>query len=179
MTLPLRKMVFASLFAALIIVGGYLSVPLPFSPVPLVLADLFIILAGLALGASWGAVGIGMFLLLGFLGLPVFAGGKAGLPVLFGPTGGYLIGYLCGGALTGYFANRGEKCSGKDVVAISLGHLVILLCGTVWLATGMKMGWQKAFAVGMLPFLPGSLLKAVAEWYLIHPLRKIIAGQEE
>lgn len=179
MNSSLRNTVYASLFAALIIVGGYITIPLPFSPVPLVLSDFFVVLAGLALGASGSAVSIGMFLLLGLLGLPVFAGGKAGLPVLFGPTGGYLIGYWCGGVIAGLVARRGQTHGLKDALAILLGYLLVFTGGVSWLALGVKMGWLKALTAGMLPFLPGSVVKAVAAWYLIRPLRKLIAHQDE
>lgn len=178
MNSTLRKMVYASLFAALIIVGGYLSLPVPMSPVPLVLSDLFIILAGLALGSSWGAVSIGMFLLLGLAGLPVFAGGKAGLAVLAGPTGGYLIGYLTGGALAGWVSGQGKPSVARDSVGIVLGYLMIFSCGVAWLVLGQNLDLKKALVGGLVPFLPGSGIKAVVAAFLIAPVRKIMAEQE-
>lgn len=178
MNSTLRNMVFASLFAALIIVGGYLSLPLPLIPVPLVLSDFFIILAGLALGSSGAAVSIGMFLLLGFVGLPVFAGGKAGIAVLAGPTGGYLVGYLVGGVAAGWVSHQGRTSLAKDSLGIVLGYLLIFGCGVAWLMVGRNLGLMQALAGGLVPFIPGSIIKALAAGFLMTPVRKLMTEQE-
>ena len=90
----LRQMVYASLLAALTAAGGYIQ--LPIGPVPIVLQNLFVLVAGLILGPRWGLTSMGIYLLLGLVGFPVFAGGKGGLAHLMGPTGGYLLGFLAG-----------------------------------------------------------------------------------
>ena len=94
----LRMSVFSALFSALIIVGAYLKIPV--GPVPIVLANFFVLLAGVLLGPKWGAASVGLYLLLGVVGLPVFAGG-GGIAYLTGPTGGFLIGYLPAAFLAG------------------------------------------------------------------------------
>ncbi|RLC01276.1 MAG: biotin transporter BioY, partial [Deltaproteobacteria bacterium] len=86
----LRMTVYASLFAALIAAGAYISVPI--GPVPIVLQNLFVFLAGLLLGSKWGLACVGVYLLAGACGLPVFAGGTGGIARFAGPTGGYLLG---------------------------------------------------------------------------------------
>ncbi|MBW1753156.1 MAG: biotin transporter BioY [Deltaproteobacteria bacterium] len=86
----LRMMVYASLLAALTAAGAYLAIPI--GPVPIVLQNLFILLTGLLLGSRWGLASVGVYLLAGALGLPVFAGGLGGIGRLVGPTGGYLVG---------------------------------------------------------------------------------------
>ena len=85
----LRKMVLASLMAALTAVGSTIFVPI--GPVPIVLTTLFVLLSGLLLGSRWGLASMGLYLLVGAMGMPVFAGGRGGLPHFFGPTGGYLF----------------------------------------------------------------------------------------
>ncbi|TCL73192.1 biotin transport system substrate-specific component [Hydrogenispora ethanolica] len=171
----LRPTVFASLFTALIIVGGYLSFPLPFSPVPVVLADFFVLLSGLALGAAWGGVSVGFFLLLGLIGLPVLAGGAAGLPVFFGPTGGFLLGYLAEAVLAGFIARRGRPCLWKDLTAVVAGFTVLFVLGVLWLHFSLKLDWPKTLAAGLLPFIPGTVIKAIALILLIRPLRSLLA----
>ena len=84
--------VFASLLAALMAAGAYLSIPI--GPVPIVLQNMFVLLAGLLLGSRWGLAGVAAYFLTGLCGLPVFAGGLGGIGRIVGPTGGYLIGYL-------------------------------------------------------------------------------------
>ena len=88
----LHKLVLASLMAALIAVGGYLAIPI--GPVPIVLQNLFVLVAALLLGSKWGSAAVAVYLLAGACGLPVFAGGGGGLGHLFGPRGGYLFGFL-------------------------------------------------------------------------------------
>ncbi|MDQ1330177.1 MAG: biotin transport system substrate-specific component, partial [Thermodesulfobacteriota bacterium] len=85
-------MAYASLLAALTAVGAYIAIPV--GPVPIVLQSLFILLAGLLLGSTWGVAGVGIYLLAGAFGLPVFAGGAGGIGRFLGPTGGYLLGFL-------------------------------------------------------------------------------------
>jgi biotin transport system substrate-specific component len=101
----LRKMVFASLLAALIAVGAFLSIPI--GPVPLVMQNMFVFLAGLLLGSRWGLASVAVYLLAGTCGLPVFAGGAGGIGRMVGPTGGYLLGYLPAVFIVGTIAERG------------------------------------------------------------------------
>lgn len=100
----IRKLILAALFAALTVVGAYISFPLPFSPVPIVLQNLFVLLAGLMLGPRWSSISIGLYLVLGIVGLPVYAEGTGGIEHLIGPSGGFLFGFLAAAALTGYIS---------------------------------------------------------------------------
>lgn len=170
----LRMMVFACLFTALIVIGGYISFPIPLSPVPIVLADFFVMLAGLFLGASWGGVSVGLFLFLGALGLPVFAGGKAGLVVLFGPTGGFLFGYLIAALVIGLLSGKGKSSFIKDIAALIVGNIIIFGIGVPWLKLALKLSWGKALALGLLPFTPGMIIKIIVALALIKTLRPLL-----
>lgn len=167
----LRMTVYASLFAALTIIGGYLSFPIPLSPIPIVLSDFFVMLAGLLLGASWGLTSIGLFFFLGLLGLPVFAGGKAGLAVVFGPTGGYLFGFLACALVVGLISGKGKPSMIKDLLALVAGSVVIYAFGVPWLKVVVNLTWESALAVGLLPFIPGIVVKIVAASALVRVLR--------
>ncbi|MGI6119632.1 MAG: biotin transporter BioY [Desulfosporosinus sp.] len=168
----LRMIVFACLFTALIIIGGYISVPL--GPVPIVLADFFAMLAGLFLGTSWGVASVGLYLFLGALGLPVFAGGKAGLAVFFGPTGGYLVGYLIGALVIGLISSKGKSSFIKDLIALIAGNIVIYGLGVPWLKLIFKISWEKAATLGLLPFMPGLVIKIIVALALIRILRPLL-----
>ena len=168
----LRMIVFACLFTALVIIGGYISVPL--GPVPIVLADFFVMLAGLFLGASWGCASVGLYLFLGVLGLPVFAGGKAGLAVLFGPTGGFLVGYLIGVFLIGLIARKGQASFIKDLIALIIGNIVIYGLGVPWLKLVLKVSWEQAAALGVLPLMPAMIIKIIVAMILIRILRPLL-----
>jgi biotin transport system substrate-specific component len=170
----IRKMVFTSLFTALIIVGGYISFPLPFSPIPIVLADFFVMLAGLLLGASSGGAGVGLFLFLGALGIPVFAGGKGGLAVLFGPTGGFLFGYLVCATVIGIISRKGKPSVIKDLVALAVGNLALYSIGVSWLKLISKLTWGKALALGLFPFVIGIIIKIIVILLLNKALRAFL-----
>ena len=102
----LRGMVLASLLAALTAAGSYIQIPI--GPVPIVLTNLFVLLSGLLLGSRWGVASVGVYLLVGAMGMPVFAGGKGGLAHFLGPTGGYLLGYALSVWGVGLIAERSK-----------------------------------------------------------------------
>jgi biotin transport system substrate-specific component len=172
--LNLRMMVFASLFTGLMIIGGYLSFPIPLSPVPIVLSDFFVMLAGLILGASWGITSVAMFLFIGALGLPVFAGGRAGLAVFLGPTGGFLWGYLAGVFIIGLISGNEKVSFIKDLVALVFGNMIIFGLGVPWLKLFLKVDWGKALALGLLPYLLGNGIKIIAAFASIQALRPLL-----
>ena len=96
-------MIRASLFTALMILGAYIRIPI--GPVPVTLSSFFVLLAGVILGSGWGTASVGIYLLLGALGLPVFTAG-GGLALFAGPTGGYLLGFLPAAFLAGFIRER-------------------------------------------------------------------------
>jgi biotin transport system substrate-specific component len=156
----LRMTAYTSLFTALIIIGSYLSIPI--GPVPIVLSDLFVMLAGLFLGYKWGTASVALFLALGFLGLPVFSGGKAGLAVLFGPTGGFLVGYLLAAALVGLLAGQGKSSIVKNLAVLLVGYVLVYAIGVPWLKAVVHLPWAGALAAGLTPFIPGTIIKTIA-----------------
>ena len=154
----LRMTVYTALFTALIITGGYISIPLPAGPVPIVLADFFVMVTGLFLGFKWGLASVVLYLSLGAFGLPVFAGGRAGLAVLFGPTGGFLLGYLLLAASVG-FIGRGKPSIAKDLVALVTGNFFLYGAGVPWLKAVLNLDWTGALTAGLIPFIPGVIIK--------------------
>ncbi len=168
----LRMMVYASLFAALTAVGAFIAIPI--GPVPIVLQNMFVFLAGLLLGARWGLVSVGVYLLAGACGLPVFAGGLGGIGRFIGPTGGYLIGYLPTVFLIGKISQRANPRMLTDVLAMICGTLVLYACGVAWLKIVTGMPLTKALALGMAPFLIGDALKIAAAAAIARALRPIM-----
>ena len=173
----LRMTVYASLLAALTAAGAYMAIPI--GPVPIVLQNLFIYLAGLLLGWRWGLASVGVYLLAGAVGLPVFAGGLGGIGRIVGPTGGYLIGFLPAVFLIGWISSKGKGKALYDILAMVAGTAVIYALGVSWLKILTGMGWEKTIAVGMLPFLIGDALKIAAAIPISKALRPIVNKTRE
>ncbi|MDF2630351.1 MAG: bioY [Symbiobacteriaceae bacterium] len=173
----LVSMILAALMAALIAVAAQISLPLPFSPVPLTLQVLVVLLAGGLLGPAWGAGAMGLYLLLGVVGLPVFAKGSHGLATLLGPTGGYLMSYPIAAAAIGLLAPPG-KAPGplRTGAAMLVGLLLIYLGGGGW---AVVWGGKTMAAVvygWVLPFVPLDLVKLAVAAALSRAVVRALAG---
>jgi biotin transport system substrate-specific component len=168
----LRMTVYASLLAALIAAGAYLA--LPIGPVPIVLQNLFVFLSGLLLGPRWGVASIGVYLMAGALGLPVFAGGVGGIGRFAGPTGGYLLGYLPAVYVIGWISKKSKGRAAVDVLAMVCGSIIIYACGVSWLKILSGLTLAKTLAVGVYPFILGDGVKIAAAVPIAKALRPII-----
>jgi biotin transport system substrate-specific component len=172
-TNTLRRMVYAAMFGALTAIGSFIVIPL--QPLPMTLQTLFTGLAGVVLGGYTGALSQIIYVLLGIIGLPVFAGGKAGFGTLLGPTGGYLIGFIVGAYVIGKIIEaRREAGLAWIIMALVVGNLVIYTLGTLQLSLVTHFSLLKSLMVGVVPFLPGDLLKLLAAAWLALKLRKNI-----
>jgi biotin transport system substrate-specific component len=168
-----------ALFAALVAAGTFVAIPLPFSPVPVVLQNLFATLAGLCLGPLGGSLAVLLYLLAGALGAPVFAGATGGFTRFLGPTGGYLLGYLLNALIAGLIAGRprSEKPVPfrRLIPAVVLGLLSVYIPGLFRLKQYTDLTWIEVFITGALPFFIGDALKGTAAVLIAPRLRRIIA----
>ena len=169
-----KPLLYAALFAALTAIGAFIKIPLPLSPVPITLQVFFVLLAGLVLGARWGGTSMVVYVMLGIIGLPVFAGGSSGLGVLLGPTGGYLIGFVAGAFVTGLIYNKAGDSVPATIGAMIGGLVVIYLLGVMQLSLVANMSIQQAVAVGMIPFLIGDAIKIVAALIVADRVRPLL-----
>lgn len=156
--LTTRDIAYAALFAALIAAGAFIAIPL--GPVPLTLQVLFVLLAGLSLGPKVGALSVVTYLIAGLVA-PVYAGATSGPGVLFGPTGGYLWGFVAGAAVAGAIAWRRPSVT-RLLVAGLAGLVPIYGIGAAWLALQLHLNPSTAIVTGVAPFLVGDVLKAIA-----------------
>ena len=157
---------------AALAVGGALALALsakiqvPFAPVPMTLQTLVVLALGAAYGARLAAATVALYLLEGFLGLPVFAGALAGPGYMAGPTGGFLVGFLLAAALVGVLAERGwDRSWGLLLAAMALGHVAIFALGFAWLA--ILIGPEKAFTLGVAPFVLATIVKTLLACALV------------
>jgi biotin transport system substrate-specific component len=163
-----------SLFVAL---SAQVAFPLPGTPVPVSGQTLAVLLVGAALGAARGAITLALYLLEGALGLPFFAEGKAGVATLFLlPSAGYLWGFPIAAALVGALAQRGwDRRPGTTFLAMVAGNLVVYAAGLAWLAR--FVGSENALSMGMLPFLPGDVVKIALATLLLPAAWRTVRGQ--
>jgi biotin transport system substrate-specific component len=150
--------------------GSYVAVPLPWTPVPMTLQPMFVILAGAVLGPWLGAAAMATYLAVGAAGAPVFALGGAGFPWLMGPTGGYLLAYPAAAFLTGWIAGR-EGGLLRLAVGLLLGMTAIYTGGVSQLFILTREDLGTLLAVGVLPFALGDLTKILMAGVLTRLLR--------
>ena len=174
----------SALFVVLIIVGAYIAIPMPNSGVPIVLQNMFILLAGLLLKRNWAIITIITYLILGSLGLPVFAGGKGSIAHFYGPTGGFLISYLPAvfiiSLISGLKVIKTKRVI-LDSIALLAGIAVIYILGIPWLAYRLPAidTLQKALAVGFYPYIGFDILKAAACVAIAKFIRPVIENAFE
>lgn len=166
----------ALIVAAIVVLGMIPPIPLGIIPVPIVMQNLGIMLAGIVLGSKNGTIAVGTFLLLAFLGFPVLSGGQAGPAVVIGPTAGYLLGWLLTPSMMGYSLSRAFMShSWGQLTGIWLtGVLVVNIIGAVWLWIVTPISLIGALGSGLL-FLPGDTIKAVAV-YLVAVRMRMLNG---
>ncbi len=169
-------------FAALMPLLARIAIPLPFTPVPITGQTFGVLLAGALLGPRRAALAMLVYLAEGLAGLPVFAGGasawspsRAGVPVIVGPSAGYLFSYPFAAFAVGLLAERGwDRRFRRAAAAMLVGEAVIYLVGLPWLA--FYVGAARAVPLGLLPFVPGDALKLLlaavvlpSAWRLLRP----------
>lgn len=160
--LAARNVVLVLAGSLIIAASAQMSVPLPFSPVPMTMQPLAVLLVGAALGASRGFAAALLYLLEGLSGLPFFAGGLAGPIVLMGPTAGYLAAFPVAAGVAGLFSDRGwTRPAPAAIASLTFALAILYLSGWSWLVLGFGLEPELAFATGVLPFLLADAVKVV------------------
>jgi biotin transport system substrate-specific component len=148
-------------------------IQVPFYPVPVTMQTLAVMVIAMAYGSKLGTATLFSYLLAGFLGAPVFAGG-AGFAYMVGPTGGYLAGFLASGVVLGALADRGWTRNWQTTAAaMAIGTAIIYLLGVAWLS--QLIGFDKAIQFGLIPFIYGDILKLVIAAVSVPFMWKLVA----
>lgn len=167
-----KEVTLIGLMTAVICILGPLSIPLPFSVVPISFANLAICFTVYILGWKNGTISCLIYLILGLAGVPVFAGFSGGFDKFAGPTGGYLVGFIFLALISGLFI---EKFKGKiymHAIGMFFGMAVTYLLGTVWLSWQLGLTFWQGLLMGVIPYIPGDIFKIVAALMLGPKLRK-------
>ncbi|RGF27269.1 biotin transporter BioY [Mediterraneibacter faecis] len=156
-----KQMVLIALMTAVTCVLGPLSIPLPFSPVPISLTNFAIFLAIFVLGMKNGTISFIIYLLLGAVGVPVFSSFRGGLQVLAGPTGGYLIGFIFLALIMGFALDHFDRKLVPTIIGMIIGMVVCYAFGTVWLAKLLSLSFKEGLMMGVIPYLAGDVAKII------------------
>lgn len=156
-----KQMVLIALMTAVTCVLGPLSIPLPFSPVPISLTNFAIFLAIFVLGMKNGTISFIIYLLLGAVGVPVFSSFRGGLQVLAGATGGYLIGFIFLALIMGFALDHFDRKLVPTIIGMIIGMVVCYAFGTVWLAKLLSLSFKEGLMMGVIPYLPGDAAKII------------------
>ncbi len=155
-------------FAALTALTARVAISLPFTPVPITLQVLAVLLSGLVLGGRGGAASQVAYLAAIAAGLPLSARGVGGPAAFLGPTGGYLLAFVPAAFVVGLIAGKPEAAFLRRLIAGLVGVLLIYLGGTTWLAVWLGGDWVRAWKLGVAPFLSVDLMKAVVAAAVAH-----------
>ena len=173
-----KKYVFTALFAALISIGCVIAIPLP-GGVPITVQNLFAILAGGILGSFYGGAAVLLWMIIGAVGIPVFANAHGGLAIILGPTGGYMWGYALGSLFLGLMLRSPSLSENKKdwrfilkiAIFAFIAYAIVYLPGIPWFmhvmaGKGKPQTFQSALKLTFIPFIPGDLIK----WLITIPL---------
>ena len=177
MTISIRQMTTTALMTALTAVSAYLIIPL--GPVPATMQSSVVLTAGALLGSRLGALSQVVYLVMGLIGLPVFAGGRSGPGIVLTPTFGYLIGFVAAAYLTGLISEKYRIHSVSSLCGAMLaGLFALMLCGILYLyinmnvVIGQETSWSTVFSIGLLPFLPVEGLKIALAVGVVYTLKR-------
>lgn len=182
-----RKIIFSALFAALISVGCVIAIPLP-GGVPITVQNMFCVLAGGILGSFYGAISVLIWMVLGAVGLPVFANAHGGIAIILGPTGGYMLGYMLASLFLGIMlgspkitgSKKGKKFILKVALLALIAYIIVYLPGIPWFmhvmaGKGKPQTFQNALKLTFIPFIPGDMIKWLVTIPLVATLRPVAA----
>ena len=165
-----KKLALALVMVAVTALLAQLKFPLPWSPVPITGQTLGVLLAGVLLGQWWGGISMGLYAVLGVVGLPLFAGWSHGLGIIAGPTGGYIVGFILASLFLGHFSDKYVRSRSFFVMLglmLFANFILIYIPGLVqlnrWLVLvkGQSVSLTQLLTMGLIPFLAGDITKAV------------------
>ncbi|MEA4816265.1 MAG: biotin transporter BioY [Lachnospiraceae bacterium] len=161
-----RDLTLVGMTAAALCILGPLSIPIPISPTPISLITMVMYLSIFILGAKKSALSVLIYILVGATGIPVFSNFSGGISKLFGPTGGYIIGYIPMVYLAGLFIDKHKDSLKMYIFGLMLGTLALYILGSLYLAFQASIDFEQAVAIGVLPFIPLDMVKLIASVFM-------------
>ncbi len=154
------SLILITVFSLLLALSAQITIPLPFTPVPVTLQTMMVLATGALLGSRRGAAAVVLYIAEGTAGLPFFSMGRSGIAHLAGPTGGYLVGFIAAAFLAGLFSEKGWDRNGiLAFIGLMIADVVLFIPGVLWL--GILTGFSGVLVTGALPFVLADALKAL------------------
>lgn len=172
----LRELARVAMLVALLAVSSYIAFPLLFSPVPVSAQTLMVTMTAFVLPPRQAARALSIYLIIGLIGVPVFARGASGVGVFAGPTGGFLVGFWAAAVVMSLLNERlnGKKAFGGYLLIAFLGSLVVLVLGVLWMAAVTSLSPASLLSVAVWPFIPGDIFKCLAAAFLAKALGRTL-----
>ncbi len=167
--MKIKNITYTGLLTAFLCITAPWSVPVGLVPVSLAGCSVFFVSL---LAEKRGVIAVLLYVVLGAFGLPVFSSFTGGVQQLFGPTGGYIIGYIPASAFLAYIASKTSKCSIMFVLSVLCGNLILFFCGTLWFVFLTKTEFISALTICVLPFIITDIIKSMLALYLSLKVKK-------
>ena len=177
--LTVQDMVLIAVFPALIAICSWITIPAMAGQVPFTLQTFAIFVAAGFLGTKKGTLSVVVYVLLGLVGVPVFAGFSGGLGMVIGPTGGYIVGFIFTALIIGGLMNLSKKKSGTvkiiiTIVSMILGDVACFIIGTIWFMIVTNTGFIAALSLCVVPFIIPDLVKIIVATIMVNRLKKYV-----
>lgn len=172
--ISVAEMTKISLCTALLAISSYIVFPIPFTPIMLTAQTIIVNLIGLILTPLHAAISVMLFILLGAIGLPIFAGGEGGLGALLGPTGGFIIGFLFSAIAISYFKGKKHNILRYVLATVFIGMPVTYLLGASYMSYILNMDYMRAIQLAVIPFLLGDTIKCLMASMVATRINKIL-----
>lgn len=168
----IKQMTVIALMTAVICILAPFSLNIPISPTAISLGSMAVYFVVSVLGMKRGTISVLLYILLGTIGLPVFTNFMGGIGKLLGPSGGYIIGYIFLALILGFFVEHWNNHMSMNIVGVILGTIALYFFGTAWMAILLHLDFVSALFAGVIPYIPGDIVKSAAALALGSQLRK-------
>lgn len=174
MNKKIKSILLCAIFASLTAVFSTISVPLPFTPIPINLAIISVFLSGGLLGTKLGSTSQLIYIILRIMGIPIFSGILGGIGLIYSPTGGYVISYVICAGIVGLIIEKSKQNIPIYFLSMIIGLIICYMCGTLWFMIITKSNFINAFILCISPFIISDILKIIITASLLFKLKPIL-----
>lgn len=175
--MKIRELTKISMCVALLCISAYISIPLPFTPAMITCLTIVVNLSGLIMSPKKSFLTLLIYILIGAIGVPVFVGGTAGLGKIFGPTGGFIFGYLIAAPTISILKGKDNNFIRYILVTALVGAPIIYVCGTISMVLVQNVSIMQALFMSVFPFIVGDFIKCILASFIAIKLNKVLNNE--